>query len=562
MVCYFLVSLFVLNYWIAGGTECLINPPTTTIDKGTAFTEEERDALGLRGLLPPIVETLEDQAARALQQFRSQKTTIEKYNFLTVIRYTNEILFYHLLTTNMVEMVPIVYTPTVGQACVEFGQHYKWAEGMYITPKDKGQIRSILNNWKRGGEEGVSIIVVTDGSRILGLGDLGAGGLGISIGKLQLYVAGAGFNPENTLPIILDTGTKTERYLKNENEHYLGIPQKRLPDPEYYDFVEEFLMAVKDKWPRALLQFEDFSNDHCFSLLEKYQDRLRCFNDDIQGTGAVIAAGFINAVKTSGVSFKDQRIVFLGAGSAGIGVADQIADVMVTAEEGLTLEEARKRFYFVDSQGLVTTNRGGKLQSHKVPYARTDYEKVESLLEIVKTVKPTSLIGLSGMGGSFTEEILKEMAAINDRPVIFALSNPTANSECSAAEAYTASAGRAIFASGSPFQPVEIDGKKIVPGQGNNMYIFPGLGFGAWLCQSKKVSSSMITVAAMTLAGLTAPEDLEEGNMYPKLTKIREISAAIATAVIEQAYAEGLATIERPSDILSFVKSKMWHPSY
>eukprot|EP01127_Copromyxa_protea_P013573 TRINITY_DN3678_c0_g4_i1.p1 TRINITY_DN3678_c0_g4~~TRINITY_DN3678_c0_g4_i1.p1 ORF type:complete len:535 (-),score=146.30 TRINITY_DN3678_c0_g4_i1:59-1663(-) len=531
--------------------------PLSFNNKGTAFSHEEREKLGLTGLLPPIVETLDQQAERALAQFRRLSTTIDQYNFLTTIRYTNEVLFYHLLINNLVEMVPIVYTPTVGQACREWSQHYRWPEGMYITRNEKGKIRSVLDNWKKD----VSIIVVTDGSRILGLGDLGAGGLGIPVGKLQLYVAGAGFNPENTLPIVLDTGTNTTRY--HESPFYVGVKENRLADDEYYPLVEEFLVAVKDKWPNALLQFEDFSNNHCFDLLEKYAERLRCFNDDIQGTGAVIASGFINAAQLSGVPYSQQRIVFLGAGSAGIGVADEIVEVMIASDPTLTKEDARKRFYFVDSAGLVTTKRGGSpLQAHKVPYARDDYEKITTLIEIINTVKPTALVGLSGIGKAFTPEILKAVSALNERPIIFSLSNPTSNSECSAEDAYLASEGRAIFASGSPYDPVTIGERTLVPGQGNNMYIFPGLGFGSWLCQATKVSGAMVTASAMTLASLVTPENLSLGNIYPDLTRIREISVDIATAVIEQAFKENLANIEKPADIKAFVKENMWKPHY
>eukprot|EP01126_Amoeba_proteus_P020978 TRINITY_DN2129_c0_g1_i2.p1 TRINITY_DN2129_c0_g1~~TRINITY_DN2129_c0_g1_i2.p1 ORF type:complete len:443 (+),score=103.44 TRINITY_DN2129_c0_g1_i2:467-1795(+) len=439
-------------------------------------------------------------------------------------------------------------------------------KGMYLTKNEKGKIRNVLDNWKRGGETGVSIIVVTDGSRILGLGDLGAGGLGIPIGKLQLYVAGAGFNPEHTLPIVLDTGTRTQRYLRNEKEFYLGLAHPRLPDPEYYELVDEFLMAVKDKWPRALVQFEDFSNDHCFNLLARYVDKLRCFNDDIQGTGAVISAGFINAVKLSGVDYNNQRIVFLGAGSAAIGVADQIIEVMIKASGGdeRMRDEAKKRFYFVDSAGLVTTRRGGRqLEPHKVSYAREDFTKIEALLDVIKTVKPTALIGLSGQGGSFTKEILEEMGKFNSRPIIFALSNPTANSECSAAEAYLATDGKAIFASGSPYAPVTLpSGLVLHPGQGNNMYIFPGLGFGAWLCQTKKISNNMIAAAALALAELVSEDNLDQGRIYPPLSKIREISTHVAAEVIEQAKAEGLTDMEMPEDLHAFVRESMWSPSY
>jgi len=323
-------------------------------------------------------------------------------------------------------------------------------------------------------------------------------------------------------------------------------------------------MAVKDKWPNALLQFEDFSNNHCFELLHRYQDKMRCFNDDIQGTGAVITAGFVNAIRVSKIAAGDHRVIFLGAGSAGIGVADQIVEVMVTSEKGLTREEARKRFYFLDSDGLLSTHRTkNKFAAHKIPYVRDDVQPVKELIDVIKAVKPTALIGLSGIGGVFTEEVIREMAKINEKPIIFSLSNPTTNSECTARQAYEWTDGRVIFASGSPFDPVTLDdGRTFVPGQGNNMYIFPGLGFGSFLCQTSKVSTRMITEAALALSEEIDDEGIAQGKVYPPLSAIRDISARIATRVIETAFAEGLAQIERPDDILQYVKDNMYPLKY
>lgn len=527
------------------------------LNKGTAYTLEERNQLGLRGLLPPRVETIQEQETRVLRQLQKCTSPIEKYNLLTVIRRDNETLFYHILTNNLSLITPIVYTPTVGQACQEFGQIFKWGEGLYITPSDKGQIRSILDNWTRS----VSIIVVSDGSRILGLGDLGAGGMGIPIGKLQLYVAAAGFHPATTLPVLIDTGTNTKKYI--EEATYLGVRQPRLGNDQYYPLMDEFLMAVKDKWPSALIQFEDFSNDHCFDLLAAYENKCRCFNDDIQGTGAVIASGFINAIKVTKLDPTKAKIVFLGAGSAGTGVADEIVSVICQSNKGFTPEEARKNFYFLDSRGLITKNRGGRaLEPHKLPYARDDCEPIEHLIDVIKAVKPQVLIGLSGVGNSFTEDILTEMGKLNTQPIIFSLSNPTTNSECSAEAAYKATQGRVIFASGSPYDPVHLDGKVYVPGQGNNMYIFPGLGFGAWLCQCTRVSKEMVTAAAIALADTVTEAELANGTIYPDISQIRKLSAAVAARVIETAYSQELATIPRPKDILQFVQSHMYNPSY
>lgn len=429
---------------------------------------------------------------------------------------------------------------------------------MIFCKRDKGNMRNILDNWIH---PHVSIIVVTDGSRILGLGDLGANGMGIPIGKLSLYVAASGFYPSTTLPVMLDFGTNNEKLLKDKL--YLGERHKRLPNNEYYELVDEFMTAVKSKWPGCLVQFEDFSNDHCFELLDKYKSKMLCFNDDIQGTGAVVASGYLNAIKISGIPLKDHRIVFFGAGSAAVGVAKQIVHLMVM--EGIPKEEALKHFWLVDSKGLVTVTRGDKLQEHKVLFARKDIEKdaqITTLLSVVETVKPTTLIGLSGQGGTFTKEILSAMAKFNERPIIFPLSNPTSNSECTAEDAYQYTNGTSIFASGSPFAPVIWNGKSLIPGQGNNMYIFPGLGFGAQLCQSSKVSQSMIASASRALADSVTEDELLEGKLYPDISRIREISSKIAEAVIRTAHKQGLTKMKLPDDLIGFIKQNMYRPEY
>lgn len=535
----------------------------SALNKGTAFDEEERNKLGLTGLLPPQVESLDDQLARALQQLRDFKEPLQKHIFLASLSERNETLFYKLVLTHMIECTPLIYTPTVGEACTKFSHIWRNPKGMYISLKERGRVRQVLDNWIY---PRVDIIVVSDGSRILGLGDLGANGMGIPIGKLSLYVAGAGFYPSRTLPILLDTGTANKAF--REDPNYLGLRQDRAPDDEFYALAEEFMTAVKDKWPKVLVQFEDFSNNHCFDLLEKYRHRQLCFNDDIQGTGAVILAGFINACKIMGKSGKDQRILFFGAGSAAVGVADMIATVL--AEEGLSEEELRKRFWFVDSRGLVHTNRGDKLPPQKVRFARTDVpegQNYTSLLDTVRYVKPTCLIGLSGIGQSFTEEVVKAVVdGLEDKsikPIIFALSNPTKNSECSFPDAINWTDGNVIFASGSPFDDVEHKGKTYCCAQGNNMYIFPGLGFGSSLCKAKEVSDKMIVTAAKALADTVTQEQIAEGLLYPALTEIRTISAQIATAVINAAIEEGLAQFRKPSiPILEFVKSRMYNPAY
>ncbi|KAL6077186.1 NAD-dependent malic enzyme [Balamuthia mandrillaris] len=540
-------------------------------NKGTAFLESERDALGIRGLLPPHVESMEDQVERTLHHLRSFNKNIDKFIYLQSLKHRNQTLFYRLLVSNLEETMPLVYTPTVGEACQNFSLNFRAADGMFFCKQDKGKMRQMLDNWPY---RTVDIIVVTDGSRILGLGDLGANGMGIPIGKLSLYVAAAGFHPMRTLPVLIDSGTNNEDNLKDPR--YLGMRHKRLPDPEFYELVDEFLMAVKDKWPECLVQFEDFSNDHCFDLLTKYRDRLLCFNDDIQGTGAVVAAGFLQAVKLSGKQLKDQRVLFLGAGSAAVGVADAIVSMMLLADEELasgaedTAEvteqkraQLRKRFWLIDSRGLVTSGREGKLEAHKEPYAHDCEKRIANLKEAVDFLKPTALIGLAGQpGGSFTSEILQKVAELNERPIIFALSNPTSKAECTAEAAYKETNGTAIFAAGSPFDPVTIGDKTFVPGQGNNMYIFPGLGYGAVLARATKVTDAMISAAAVALSNCVTEEELAQGRIYPKLDRIRDISARVAATVMEKAFEEGVAQINRPENILEMVQSSMYFPSY
>lgn len=525
-------------------------------------------------VLLDCVEDIGKQVRRCLMQFRSFTSPISKHNYLSALRERSSTLFYRLIIENLRECLPIIYTPTVGQACLEFGLQYRAAEGMYFSKADKGQMRQILNNWRSNTLDEVAIIVITDGSRILGLGDLGANGMGIPIGKLSLYVAAAGFHPASALPIVFDSGTNNESLL--EDEFYLGARHKRLGNDEYYPLIDELLMAIKDKWPRALLQFEDFSNDHCFDLLEKYRGRMRCFNDDIQGTGAVIAAGFLNAIEMSELHPSQHKIVFLGAGSAGIGVAHLICSVLKRKYD-MDVLEARKLFYFVDSKGLVALNRkSGGIQDFKLPFARNDISddivnNLVSLEDVVKFVKPTGLVGLSGQGSTFTPTILTSVAMNCSHPIIFPLSNPTSKSECSAEEAFTYTEGRCIFASGSPFSEVTLPGSSEIvrPSQGNNMYIFPGLGFGAWLVRAREVSDNMIDEAAIALAELVTNEEKARREIYPPLENIRNISCHIAARVIRVAFEEGLAehipahvNVRDIGDLEAFVKSNMYEPSY
>ncbi len=530
----------------------LINDPL--LNKGTCFTLEERKQLGLTGLLPPRVFTLEEQLLRLRENYNHLTTDLDKYVFIEAVHDRNETLYYRFLVENLEELSPIIYTPTVGHACQLFGHLYRRPRGMYLSSSLQGSFRKTIDNWP---QEEVDIIVVTDGSRILGLGDLGANGMGIPIGKLALYVACAGIDPSRTLPVMLDVGTNNEELLADKL--YLGEQHKKPSGDEYYELVYEFMIAARDRWPKALIQFEDFTNDHAFSLLNKYRSRFLCFNDDLQGTGAVALAGLLAALRVTGEKIQDQRIVFLGAGTAAVGSADIMAAVMV--ENGLTPEQARKRFWLVDSKGLVTTGRGDTLAEHKVPYAREE-GYLETLLDVVKQVKPTVLLGLSMQSGAFTEEVIKAMQKHVEQPIIFALSNPTSKAECTPEQVYRWTNGLGIYASGSPFAPVQFNGKTFKPCQGNNMYIFPGVGLGATLSEARTVTDSMFLAAAKTLAALVGEQELEVGALYPSLTQIRDISAAIAAAVWEIAWSEGNAIRKIPDNPMRFVKNKMYFPDY
>ena len=528
-------------------------------NRGTGFSAAEREAFGLRGLLPPRVLSMKDQAARILENLRKKPTDLEKYVYLTDLADRNETLFYRILIDNLEEMMPIVYTPTVGQACQQYGHIFRRPRGLYISSEDRGHIADIVENWPR---EDIRVIVVTDGERILGLGDLGVNGMGIPVGKLALYTACAGIPPSMTLPIMLDAGTENKEF--QTDPLYIGMPHPRLRGAEYDAFVEEFMVAVTDRFPKVLVQFEDFANHHAFHLLQKYRGRYRTFNDDIQGTAAVTLAGLFAALRLIAVeggpqrTLGQQRLLFLGAGEAGVGIADLVVSAMT--EEGLSVEEARQRCWFVDSHGLVVKERDD-LAAHKVPYAH-DHPRLDDLLTAVEELRPTAIIGVSGQPRTFTRAIIERMAKYNQRPIIFALSNPTSKSECTAEEAYTYTGGRAIFASGSPFPSVKLYGKTYNPGQGNNSYIFPGVGLGVVVSGARHVTDEMFEAAARTLAAQVTEDDMANGRIYPVLSRIREVSAAIATAVAEIAYHDGLATEAEPDDLAAHVRDFMYNPTY
>ncbi|MDR0533791.1 MAG: NAD-dependent malic enzyme [Verrucomicrobiales bacterium] len=530
----------------------LLNSPL--LNKLTAFSERERDILRLRGLLPPRIFNMQEQAERSLIQFRRKNSALEKYIFLTTLQNRNETLFYRLLLNHIEEMMPIIYTPTVGEACLEYGSIFRQPRGLWINIRDKGRIAEVLRNWTN---KDARIIVVTDGERILGLGDLGALGMGIPIGKLALYTACAGIHPYYCLPICLDVGTDNEKLLSDPL--YIGLQQKRVRGAAYEEFIEEFMQAMKEVFPKALVQFEDFGNNNAFSLLHKYQNKACCFNDDIQGTAAVALAGLISATRLTGKPLKEQTLLFFGAGEAGTGIGEYFVSAL--REEGVSETDARKRCWFVDSKGLLVKNRGDKLSAHKQAFAQ-DGKYVKTFAEAVEQIKPTAIIGVAGVGPTFTKDILEKMAAYNERPIIFALSNPTSKAECTAEEAYLATKGKAVFASGSPFAPVEYNGKTFVPGQGNNVYIFPGVGLGALASQSATVTDSMFLAAARTLAAQVNEDDLAHGRIYPHLNSIRSISIQIAAAVAEEAYDKGLARRERPKDLVADIKSQVFEPVY
>lgn len=532
------------------GAEILNDP---VLNKGTAFSHAERDALGLRGLLPPRVMSQDEQLARILPGVRAKATPIEQYAYLVALHDRNVTLFYRLVIDHLEELMPVLYTPTVGQACEEFGRIFRRSRGLYITAEDRGRVAEVLANWPA---DDVRMIVVTDGERILGLGDLGANGMGIPIGKLTLYTACAGVPPDQCLPITIDVGTNNTTL--RESHAYLGLRRPRLRGAEYDELLDEFIMAVQARFPRVCLQFEDFGNHNAFGLLARWRDRICTFNDDIQGTAAVALAGLYSSTRLTGVPLREMRLLFLGAGEAGIGIGDLVVEALV--EEGLSNAEARRHCWFVDSQGLVESSRAD-LPAHKQRFAH-DHRAIGSLLEAVETLQPHAIIGVSGTPAMFTAPVLSAMARLHARPVVLALSNPTSKAECTAQEAYVATDGRAIFASGSPFAPVTHKGKTHVPGQGNNAYIFPGVGLGVLVSESSRVTEEMFAVAARTLADLVTDDDLAMGRLYPSLSRIREVSHAIAVVVARLAFARGLARCEPPSDIGDAVTAAMYTPHY
>ena len=521
-------------------------------NKGTAFTRGERLRLGIEGLLPPRVESLEEQAARVMANVRAKASPLEKYLYLGALQEENETLFYRVLLDHLEELLPFVYTPTVGDACRQWSRIYTRPRGLYLSMAHRGRIVQVLRNWQRE----VRIVVVTDGGRILGLGDLGANGMGIPIGKLALYTACAGVPPELALPVALDVGTDNEAL--RGDPLYLGEREGRMSAEPWDALLEEFVGAAQSVFPGAIVQFEDFNNACAFRLLARYRDRCCCFNDDVQGTGAMGLAGLYAAGRLTGRSLAGQRILFVGAGEACLGIGALVIAAM--RREGLPEAQARQRCLFVDSKGLVVASRDD-LSAHKRPFAQ-QRAPLADLCETIEAFRPTALIGACAQPGRFTQPVLAAMARLNERPIVFALSNPTSNAECTAEQAYAWSGGRAVFASGSPFAPVALGGRVHTPSQGNNAYVFPGVGLGLLVSGARRVSDEMFFAAAQALAGQVSRGDLDRGCIFPGAGRMREVAASVAAEVARVAHDQGQATRPRPSDLRLETARAMYQPVY
>ena len=532
-------------------------------NRGTAFTEEQRKRLGLLGLLPPNVETLDEQVQRSYEAYQAKSTDMGRHIFLRNLQDTNETLFYRLLAVHLTEMTPIIYTPVVGAACQRFSEIYRRARGLFIAYPEREYINEMLDNAM---VQNVRVIVVTDGERILGLGDQGTGGMGIPIGKLSLYTACGGIDPSTTLPVILDVGTNNEERLADPL--YIGWRNKRVTGQDYLDFVDMFVQAVKRKWPNVLLQFEDFAQTHAAPLLARYRDQLCTFNDDIQGTAAVTVGTLLSAVKVAGERLCDQNVAFLGAGSAGCGIAEQMVATMV--REGATEAAARSRFFMVDRPGLLHDGITGLL-----PFQQKLLQPCEqvkgwssnaagsiSLLDVVQQARPTILVGVSAQPGLFTEEIVRAMASYADRPMIFPMSNPTSRAEAVPEDLIRWTDGRALIATGSPFEPVYYNGKCYPIAQSNNSYIFPGMGLGILAVKARRVSDDMFMVASVALSECSPALADPQAALLPPLDHIRAVSRSIAVAVARQAQAEGLAQQTTAEELENLIDATSWEPQY
>ncbi|XP_011495653.1 PREDICTED: NADP-dependent malic enzyme isoform X2 [Ceratosolen solmsi marchali] len=536
-----------------------IPEPLLSIDgRGLAFTIEERMSLGIHGLLPAVVRTQEEQLKLCKLNLERYPDDLSKYIYLIGLLDRNEKLFYRLLEDDLEKMMPLVYTPTVGLACQKFGMIYRRPRGLFISFHDKGHVYDVIRNWP---EHNVRAIVVTDGERILGLGDLGVQGMGIPIGKLSLYTGLAGIKPQQCLPITLDVGTDNQ--MLQRDPMYMGHRHARITGKDYDEFLDEFMEAVVQRFGQStLIQFEDFGNKNAFRFLTRYRERYCMFNDDIQGTAAVVVAGLLASLRLTNTKLHENTIVFQGAGEASLGIASLC--VLAMLKEGVSEKEAKNRIWMVDSLGLIVQDRPkGGVTTHKSQFARQNHKPVDTLAEVVRQVKPTVLIGASAIGGAFTQDILVEMGENNKRPVIFALSNPTIKAECTAEEAYSATQGRAIFASGSPFKPVTYDGKTLYPGQGNNSYIFPGTALGIICCGIMNIPDEIFLLAATTLADIVTADDLRNGSVYPPIKNIKNCSLQIAIKLMDYAYTNSLATVHpKPNNYEEFIKAQLYDTNY
>jgi malate dehydrogenase (oxaloacetate-decarboxylating)(NADP+) len=532
------------------GIEILRDP---SLNKLTAFTEEEKQALGLVGLVPDCTETEDLQLSRVMTQLGQKTTDLERYIYLVSLLDHNETLFYRTIMSDPARFLPIVYDPTIGEACLKFGHIYRQARGMYLSMARRGKVKEILRNWP---ERDVRFICVTNGGRILGLGDLGANGAGIPIGKLQLYTACAGVPPKYLLPMYLDAGTNNEQYL--HDPLYLGMRRTRPSPAELYLFVDEFVEAVQEVFPKCCIHFEDWTGSDAVHLLERYRDKYCVYNDDVQGTAGIVVAGMINAAKIKGTKLRDEKYLFLGAGSAGIGLANLLCSAMT--KEGLTLQQARSQVSMFDINGLLEASRKDLLDFQK-PYAHK-HAPCRDFAAAIESIKPTTIIGVSTVGGAFTREVVEAMSRLNERPVIMALSNPTEHAECTAEQAYTWSNGKAIYAAGVQFPPVQFNGQTFLPGQANNFYIFPAIGMAIFATQASRVTDEMFIEAARAVADQVPGNLLKQGLLYPLQSNILETEIQTAARVAKLVFDSGLARVERPSDMAAFIRRHVYKPEY
>jgi malate dehydrogenase (oxaloacetate-decarboxylating)(NADP+) len=532
------------------GIELLQDP---SLNKSTAFTESEKQALGLVGLVPDVTETEDLQLSRVMMQLGHKNTDLDRYIYLVNLLDHNETLFYRTVMSDPARFLPIVYDPTIAEACLKFGHIYRQARGMYLSITRRGKVKEVLKNWP---QKDVRFICVTNGGRILGLGDIGANGAGIPIGKLQLYTACAGVPPQYLLPMYLDAGTNNEQYL--HDPLYLGMRKTRPSTEELYSFVDEFVDAVQEVFPKCCIHFEDWTGSDAVHLLQRYRDKYCVYNDDIQGTAGIVLAGMINAAKIKGTKLSNEKYLFLGAGSAGIGLANLLCSAMV--EEGLTLAQAQSRVYMFDINGLLVDTRTDLFDFQK-PYAHK-HASTRDFVAAIESIKPTTIIGVSTVGGAFTQKVIEAMSRINERPVVLALSNPTEKAECTPEQAYTWSKGKAIYAAGVQFPPVQVDGKTYLSGQANNFYIFPAIGMAIFATQASRVTDAMFIEAARAVADQVSPELLKQGLLYPLQSNILETEIQTAARIAKLVFDSGLARVNRPADMVAFIREHVYKPQY